>query len=91
MGRKDILPKKKGDMWEIFVLSFWELEEEEYNQGEKPGCDKASEHAIARKDYKDEKTIVTNNIRETRVLRAHSIDLFTDILLWRGAMGIFGR
>lgn len=81
MGRKDILPEKKSDMWEIFVVSFWKWKEEDYNQGEKPSCDKASECAVARKRYKNEKTIATNNIRETRVLRTHSIDLFTDILV----------
>lgn len=91
MGRKAILPEKKGDVWEVFVVSFWKWEEEDYDQGEKSSWDKAPECAIARKGYKDEKTIVTNNIRETRVLRAHSIILFTDILAWRGAVGIFGR
>lgn len=91
MGRKDTLPEKKGDVWEIFVVSFWKQEEEGYDQGEKSGCDKAFECAVARKGYKDGKTIVTNNIRETRVLRTHSIDLFTDVLAWRGVMGIFGR
>lgn len=91
MGRKDILPEKKDGVWEMFVVSFWKWEEEDYDQGEKSSCAKASECAIARKGYKDEKTIVTNNIREIRVLRTHSIDIFTDILAWRGAVGIFGR
>lgn len=86
MERKAILPEKKGDVWGIFVVSFWKWEEEDCDQAEKSSWDKASECAIARKGYKDEKTIVT-----FRVLRAHSIDPFTDILAWRGAMGIFGR
>jgi len=46
---------------------------------------------IARKGYKDEKTTVTNDIRETRVLETHSTDIFTGVSTQGRAMGIFKR